>query len=161
MRGLAFGLIGEKQLENEIARSLRTVRIGRDLHAGVGFSNAGRGKHALALDLDHAGAAIPIGPVAGQRTMAKVGDVRSAPPGGLPDRFPWKRLNFLTVEQERDALCHRELLSKLRQSGQRIIIPEAPRSRVVIPERRSLIRDRNELKRLPFCDPGSRFVWPG
>ena len=28
----------------------------------------------------------------------------------------------------------------------------------VIPERRSLIRDR---ERLPLCDPGSRFAWPG
>jgi hypothetical protein len=28
----------------------------------------------------------------------------------------------------------------------------------VIPERRSLIRDRNTLKRLPLCDSGSRFA---
>ncbi len=32
---------------------------------------------------------------------------------------------------------------------------------LVIPERRSLIRVRNEWKRLPFYDPGSRFAWPG
>jgi hypothetical protein len=31
----------------------------------------------------------------------------------------------------------------------------------VIPERRSLIRDRNIWRRLLFCDPGSRFAWPG
>ena len=31
----------------------------------------------------------------------------------------------------------------------------------VIPERRSLILDRNVLKRGPFYDPGSRFAWPG
>jgi hypothetical protein len=31
----------------------------------------------------------------------------------------------------------------------------------VIPERRSLIRDRNASKRLHLCDPGSRFAWPG
>jgi hypothetical protein len=31
----------------------------------------------------------------------------------------------------------------------------------VIPERRSLVRDRKKSKRLPFCDPGSRFAWPG
>jgi hypothetical protein len=31
----------------------------------------------------------------------------------------------------------------------------------VVPERRSLIRDRSKSKRLPFCDPGSRFAWPG
>jgi hypothetical protein len=31
----------------------------------------------------------------------------------------------------------------------------------VIPEGRSLIRDRNKLERLPFDDPGLRFAWPG
>jgi len=30
----------------------------------------------------------------------------------------------------------------------------------IIPKRRSLIRDRNRLKRLRFFDPGSRFAWP-
>ena len=30
-------------------------------------------------------------------------------------------------------------------------------SAAVIPERRSPIRDRNTLKRLRLCDPGSRF----
>jgi len=36
-----------------------------------------------------------------------------------------------------------------------------PIAAAVIPERRSLIRDRNTLERLLFCDPGSRFAWPG
>jgi hypothetical protein len=45
-------------------------------------------------------------------------------------------------------------LSRVRWRRQRIAI-------AVIPERRSLIRDRNALKRRPFGDPGSRFAWPG
>ena len=32
---------------------------------------------------------------------------------------------------------------------------------LVIPEMRSLILDRNTLNRRHFCDPGSRFAWPG
>ena len=43
---------------------------------------------------------------------------------------------------------------RLREVRQGIASP-------VIPERRSLIRDRNALKRLLFCGPGSRFAWPG
>jgi hypothetical protein len=43
-------------------------------------------------------------------------------------------------------------LSKLRWTRQQI-------AAAVVPERRSLIRDRS--KRLSFCDPGSRFAWPG
>jgi hypothetical protein len=31
----------------------------------------------------------------------------------------------------------------------------------VIPERQSLIRDRIKFDCKPFCDPGSRFAWPG
>jgi hypothetical protein len=46
-------------------------------------------------------------------------------------------------------------LSKLRWTRQRIA------AAVVIPERRSLIRDRNTLERQPLCDPGSCFAWPG
>ena len=44
--------------------------------------------------------------------------------------------------------------SRLRWTRQRI-------AAAVVPERRSLIRDRNGSKRLFFCDPGSRFAWPG
>jgi hypothetical protein len=35
------------------------------------------------------------------------------------------------------------------------------RQRFVVPERRSLIRDRNELKCLALYAPGSRLAWPG
>ena len=112
VRSFARGVICQQQFKDEVARPFRPLRIGRDLHARIGLANAGGCEHALTLDLDHAGAAIAVRPVSGLRTMAKVGDVRSATLGGLPDRFPWKRLDFLTVEQEGDALCHRELLDQ-------------------------------------------------
>ena len=48
-----------------------------DLHARRRLADARGGQHALALDLDHAGPAVAVGPIARRRRVAEVGDRRS------------------------------------------------------------------------------------
>ena len=51
---------------------LGAVGLGLDLHAGRRRADAARGQHALALDLDHADAAIAVGAVAGLGRIAQM-----------------------------------------------------------------------------------------
>src|SRR5262249_28927553 len=51
-------LVGEQELGDHAARGLCTIGVGLDPHAGGWRADAARGQHALALDLDHADAAI-------------------------------------------------------------------------------------------------------
>ena len=67
VRNLDFGLVSDQQLGDHLACGFGAVGLGFDLHARRGIANAACGQHALALDLDHADAAIAIGPVAGLR----------------------------------------------------------------------------------------------
>ena len=57
-----LGNIGEQQLERPSSARSRRARCCRDLHARRGGSAAGRRQHPLALDLDHAGAAVAVRP---------------------------------------------------------------------------------------------------
>ena len=74
-RILARRLIGEQQLHHHAAGLDRA--LGRRLHhhVGRGLADAGGGEHALALDLDHAGAAIAVGAIARLRQPAEMRDV--------------------------------------------------------------------------------------
>src|SRR3954468_4807952 len=67
VRGRALGLVGDEELEDELTRGRGALARCLDLHARRRPANAGGGEHALALDLDHAGAAIAVGPIAGRR----------------------------------------------------------------------------------------------
>src|SRR5262249_56502508 len=57
-------------------------------------------QHALALDFDHAGAAIAVGAIAGLRRVAKVRNVGAEALCHLPDGFAVKRFNLFAVEGE-------------------------------------------------------------
>src|SRR3546814_8852682 len=63
---------------------------------------AGRGQHALALDLHHAGAAVAVGAVAGLRLVAEMRDLRPGARRGLPDGLARLRLYILSVQREAD-----------------------------------------------------------
>src|SRR3546814_10951177 len=58
MRGRALRLVGDQQLEHHGARLLGALAGALHHHALARRADAGRGQHALALDLPHAGAAV-------------------------------------------------------------------------------------------------------
>ena len=100
VRGLARRLVGHQEFEHHLARGLGALGDGLHLHAFARLADAARGQHALALDLDHAGAAIAVGAVAGLRRIAKMRDLGAQALGHLPDGLAFERLDFLAVEDE-------------------------------------------------------------
>ena len=75
VRGLARRLVGDQQLHHHFLRGDRTRALGLHLHADRRRALAGGGEHALALDLDHAGAAIAVGAIVGRRRIAQMRDL--------------------------------------------------------------------------------------
>ena len=108
VRGRALGLVGDEELEDELARGRGALARGLDLHARRRPAHAGGGEHALALDLDHAGAAIAVGPVAGRGGVAEVRDVGAVAARHLPDGLARPRLDLAPVEDELDAFDDRQ-----------------------------------------------------
>ena len=68
-----------------------------------GLADAACRQHALAFDLDHAGAAIAVGAVAGLRRVAQMRDVDAFALGDLPDGLAVMRMHLAPVEREGDA----------------------------------------------------------
>jgi hypothetical protein len=95
-----FRHVGEQQLEHHLLRVNRPRTVGRDLHALRRQSAARSGEHALAFDLDHARAAVPVGPHA--FLVAEVRDLDAVPLGGLDDRLARARDDALPVQDELD-----------------------------------------------------------
>ena len=100
VRGLARGLVGDQELEHHLPRGLGALGRRLHLHAGRRRADAACGEHALALDLDHAGAAVAVGAVAGLGRIAQMRDVGAVALGHLPDGLAVERLDFLAVEGE-------------------------------------------------------------
>ncbi len=106
MRGLALRLVADQQLEHHLAREFGALGRGLDLHAGGRLADAGRREHALALDLDHAGAAIAVGAIARRRAVAEMRNLGAAPLRRLPDGLARQRLDLDAVEEEFDCVAH-------------------------------------------------------
>src|SRR5207302_7445509 len=68
--------------------------------------DAGGGEHPLAVDLDHAGAAIAVGPVARFRQPAQMRDLDALALRRLPDRLARRGLDLDAVEGKADRLAH-------------------------------------------------------
>src|SRR6187551_115944 len=64
MRSRTLGLIRDQQLEDHLPRGLGTVGGRLHFHAFRRLADTAGGEHALAFDLDHAGAAIAVGAIA-------------------------------------------------------------------------------------------------
>src|SRR6185437_14489061 len=92
MRRRARRLVGDQQLEHHLAREFGALALRADLHAGRRLADAGRGEDALALDLDHAGAAIAVGAIAGCGLEAEMRDITAGALGGEPDRLAGESL---------------------------------------------------------------------
>ena len=109
MRGLvvgdvALGLVGDQQLHDHLAGLVGALGGSADHHAFAGFTDAGRGQRALAVDLDHAGAAVAVGAVARLVGVAQVRDGRAFALGHLPDGFAGQGGDVLAVEGEGDGV---------------------------------------------------------
>ena len=103
-------LIGQQHLEHHLARGLGPVGDGMDRHAFRRLPDAGGGQHPLALDLDHAGAAVAVGPVARLVGIAEMRDFRAQARRDLPDRFARCGNDGLTVQREADRFAHGAML---------------------------------------------------
>ncbi len=106
MRRRAFGLIPDQQFEHQLPRRLGPFARGLHLHALCRPPDAGCGKHPLAFDLDHAGAAIAVGPVARFRQPAEMRDLDALPVRHLPDRLARLRLDLGAVQRKPNRISH-------------------------------------------------------
>ena len=98
-RVVALGHVGLQQLEHQLLRLDGALAVGRDLHALARMAAARRRQHALAVDLDHAGAAVADLLQAG--LVAKVRDLDAFAPGDLDDRLVGSARDLAPVELER------------------------------------------------------------
>ena len=78
---------------------------------GRGLADAGRSQNALALDLNHAGAAIAVGAVARFRQPAEMRDVDAFALGDLPDGFAGPGADHIAVKREEQLVCHGLIVS--------------------------------------------------
>ena len=106
VRGRARRLVRDQKLHDHLARLGGALGRRFHFHAGGRRPLAGRGQHALALDLDHAGAAIAVGAIAGLGRIAKMRNFGPHPLGDLPDGFAGGRLDLPAVEFEVDLVGH-------------------------------------------------------
>src|SRR5579863_4135608 len=106
VRDLALRLIADQQLEHHLPRELGAVARRVHLHVGGGFADARRRQHPFALDLDHAGAAITVGAVAGLGQPAQMWNFGAEPVCHLPDRLARLSLDLFAVEGELDRIAH-------------------------------------------------------
>ena len=102
---VAVGLVRDEQFEHHFPRRPGAVRRRLHLHAGRRRADAACGEHALALDLDHAGAAIAVRAVARLGRVAQMRDVGAVALRDLPDGLARARVHFLAVEREGDGVA--------------------------------------------------------
>jgi hypothetical protein len=120
VRGGARRLIGDQKLHHHLlcGDGARARRF--HLHADAGRALAGGGQHALALDLDHAGAAIAVGPVVRFGRIAQMRNFAALAFGHLPDGLAIDGLDLLAVEFELD-FCHSAASFGMNSSGKYLI----------------------------------------
>src|SRR6266699_2346628 len=90
--------VREQELEHHLLAGDRARVVGRHLHPVLGVAAAGRREHALALDLDHAGAAVAVGPHA--FLVAEVRDLDAVMPGRLDEGLVGPADDGLAVQLE-------------------------------------------------------------
>jgi hypothetical protein len=113
VRDRPLRLIGEQKFHDHAPHGLGTIRRGDHIHAGGRLADAGRRERALAVDLDHAGAAVAIGPIAGLGQPAQVRDVDPLALGNLPDGLAGARLHLAAVEGKFDRIRHDGSLNRI------------------------------------------------
>src|SRR5437899_1125518 len=102
----ALGLVADQQFEHELTRRLGALARRLHLHAWSRPPDAGGGQYPLAVDLDHAGAAIAVGAVARLWQPAQMRDLDTVALRHLPNRLARLRLDLGAVEGKADRLAH-------------------------------------------------------
>src|SRR5262249_55497805 len=90
------------------------VGLRLDLHAGRRRADAARREHALALDLDHADAAVAVGAIAGLGRVAQMRQLDVEPARGAKDGLARADVDLAVVDEEGlrlFGLAHRPILS--------------------------------------------------
>src|SRR5262249_5037027 len=100
VRDLDGGLVGEPELGHHLARRLGAVGLGLDLHAGRRRADAARREHALALDLDHADAAVAVRAIAGLGRVAQMRQLDVEPARRAEDRLARADVDLAIVDEE-------------------------------------------------------------
>ena len=103
----ALGLVADQQFKHELARRFGALACRLHLHARRRAPDAGGGQYPLAVDLDHAGAAIAVGAVARLRQPAQMRDLDTVALRHLPDRLARLRLDLRTVKRKPNRISHR------------------------------------------------------
>src|SRR5881394_335422 len=103
----ALGLVADQQFEHELARRFGALARRLHLHAWSRAPDAGGRQHPLAVDLDHARAAIAVGPVARLWQPAQMRDLDTVALRHLPDRLARLRLDFGAVQRKPNRISHR------------------------------------------------------
>ena len=97
-------LVGQQQLHHAFARDARAGRAGAfHDHARRRLAHAAGGQRPLALDLDHAGAAVAVGAIARGVLQAQVGDALAGALRDLPQRLARARGDGSPVERQLEA----------------------------------------------------------
>ena len=99
-------LVGEQHFEHHVAGRYGAFGRGQDGHAFGGHADAACCQHPFALDFDHAGAAVAIGPVAGLRRITKMRNLHALALGYLPDGLVGGRLDLAAVQGKFDFIAH-------------------------------------------------------
>ena len=106
VRFLAGGLVGEQELDHHGARLDGALACRAHYHPLRGRTDARGGEHPLALDLDHAGAAVAVRAVAGRVLVAEMRDACALAARHLPDGLAGGGRDLAAVEREGDRLRH-------------------------------------------------------
>ena len=103
---IARRLVGHQHFDHHLARLVRPRAVGRNLHPLRRGADTGGRQRAFPFDLDHAGAAIAVGAVAGLPRMAEMRDTGALSQRHLPDRFACRGGHGLAVQREGDGFAH-------------------------------------------------------
>src|SRR5262249_58271052 len=89
-----------QEFGHHLARRLGAVGLRLDLHAGRRRADAARGKHALALDLDHADTAVAVRAIARLGRVAEVRQLDVEPARGAEDGLAGADVDLAIVDEE-------------------------------------------------------------
>src|SRR6266702_3563432 len=100
VRQLAYRLIGEQKLGDHSSRRLGAIGLRAHLHARRGHPNAACRQHPLAFDLDHADAAIAVGPIAWLGQIAQMRQLDAEPARSVENRLALANIDLAIVDRE-------------------------------------------------------------
>src|SRR6516164_5768005 len=100
VRQLARRLVGEQKFGHHLSRGLGAIGLGSHLHAGRRRADAARGQDPLAFDLDHADAAIAVGPIAGLRQIAQMRELDAETARGAENGLAGADVDLAVVDRE-------------------------------------------------------------